>query len=61
MIQIKNFKMTPPKNQPQPYKGKEISKENVDKILEELKQQEQNVRAKFENHNVHSSKNEKDW
>ncbi len=51
----------PPKNQPQPYKGKEISKENVNKILDELKQQEQNVRAKFENRNVHNSKNEKDW
>lgn len=55
------FKNDPPKNQPQPYKGKEISKENVNKILDELKQQEQNVRAKFENHNVHNSKNEKDW
>ncbi len=55
------FKNDPPKNQPQPYKGKEISKENVNKILEELKQQEQNVRAKFENRNVHASKNEKDW
>ncbi len=50
-----------PKNQPEPYKGKEISKENVKKILDELKQQEQNVRAKFENRNNHTSPNEKDW
>jgi tetratricopeptide (TPR) repeat protein len=50
-----------PKNQPEPYKGKEISKENVKKILEELKQQEQQVRAKFENKNNHTSPNEKDW
>ncbi len=50
-----------PKNQPEPYKGKEISKENVKKILDELKQQEQQVRAKFENKNNHTSPNEKDW
>ena len=55
------FQNEAPKNQPEPYKGKEISKENVNKILDELKQQEQNVRAKFENRNVHNSKNEKDW
>ena len=55
------FQNEAPKNQPQPYKGKEISKENVKKILDELKQQEQNVRAKFENRNAHGAKNEKDW
>ncbi len=55
------FQNEAPKNQPQPYKGKEISKENVNKILDELKQQEQHVRAKFENRNAHGSKNEKDW
>ena len=49
----KKVQNEPPKNQPQPYKGKEISKENVNKILAELKQQEQNVRAKFENRNNH--------
>jgi len=57
----KKFQNEAPKNQPQPYKGKEISKENVNKILDELKQQEQNIRAKFENRNNHHPQNEKDW
>lgn len=50
-----------PKNLKQPYKGKEISKDQADKILDELKQQEQNVRARFENRRRHGATNEKDW
>jgi tetratricopeptide (TPR) repeat protein len=49
-------------NHPQPYKGKELTEQDVKKILEELKQQEEKIRAK--NHDKGGAPEgnfEKDW
>lgn len=48
------------KNEPQPYKNKELSENDVQKILEELKNQEQKVRAK-ENKAKNDRDLDKDW
>ena len=58
-----------PQNQPQPYKGKELTEDDVRKILEELKAQENKVRAKYQREgNVENKKSnskdeptDKDW
>ncbi|OQW47914.1 MAG: hypothetical protein A4S09_14035 [Proteobacteria bacterium SG_bin7] len=47
-------------NEPQPYKGKELTSQDVQNILEELKNQDQKVRAK-ENSNGKERNLEKDW
>ncbi len=47
-------------NEPQPYKGKELTPQDVQNILEELKNQDQKVRAK-ENGNGKDRTLEKDW
>lgn len=48
------------KNEPQPYKGKELSQQDVQNILDELKNQEQKVRAK-ENNSGREKSLDKDW
>lgn len=47
-------------NEPQPYKGKELTPQDVQNILEELKNQDQKVRAK-ENSSGKDRNLEKDW
>ncbi len=50
-------------NKPQPnqFKSKEMSKGDVKKILEELKKQEQKIRAKHERKGKREADREKDW
>jgi Ca-activated chloride channel homolog len=47
-------------NEPQPYKGKDLTPQDVQNILEELKNQDQKVRAK-ENNSGKERNLEKDW
>lgn len=51
----------PQKNQPQPYKGKDLSKQDVDNILDELKQQEESIRAKDQRERGQDAPPDKDW
>lgn len=57
--QGKNKKDEP--RQPKEFKSKELSRKDVEKILEELKNQEQKIRAKNYNKKVKEKSNEKDW
>lgn len=50
-----------PKNQPQPFKGKDLSKQDVDRILDELKQQEEQIRAKDQREGAKDAPPDKDW
>jgi Ca-activated chloride channel homolog len=51
-----------PKYQPRPFKGDELSEGDVKKILGELREQEQKIRAHFDKKEKGKSKsNEKDW
>lgn len=50
-----------PKNEPQPYKGKDLSKQDVDRILDELKQQEESIRAKDQHEGGKDAPPDKDW
>lgn len=55
-------KQSSPKYQPRPFKGDQLSEGDVKKILGELKNQEQKIRANFEKKEKgKSNKNEKDW
>lgn len=55
-------KESSPKYQPRPFKGDQLSEGDVKKILGELKNQEQKIRANFEKKEKGKSrKNEKDW
>ncbi len=55
-------KESSPKYQPRPYQGDQLSEGDVKKILGELKNQEQKIRANFEKKEKGKSKNnEKDW
>lgn len=49
------------KPQPQPYKGKDLSKQDVDRILDELKQQEEQIRAKQQREGAKDAPPDKDW
>lgn len=49
------------KPQPQPFKSKELSEGDVKKILGEIKQQEQKIRAEFNRKESKESPNDKDW
>ena len=48
-------------NQPQQFNSKEMSKSDVKKILEELKKQEQRIRAKHERKGGKEADREKNW
>lgn len=50
-----------PKHQPRPFQGKELDQNDVNKILSELKQQEQKIRANFNRKKVKEEPREKDW
>jgi len=49
------------KRQPQPFKSKELSKEDMKKILEEIKDQEQKIRAQENKQGQKEAPNGKDW
>ncbi len=49
------------KPQPKPFDSKEMSQQDVNRIVEELKRQEEQIRAKFQNEKMKSAPNEKDW
>ena len=49
------------KPQPKPFNSKEMSQQDVNRIVEELKRQEEQIRAKFQNEKMKSAPNEKDW
>lgn len=49
------------KPQPKPFNSKEMSQQDVNRIVEELKRQEEQIRAKFQNEKMKSVPNEKDW
>lgn len=51
----------PAKNKPQPFKSKELTPDQVRKILEELKAQEQKIRAEEYGDKGKDAPNEKDW
>ena len=57
----KDMTNKPPKNQPQPFKGKDLSKQDVDRILDELKQQEEQIRAKDQDQKGKDAPPDKDW
>src|SRR3989338_6896158 len=49
------------KYKPRPFQGEELSEGDVKKILGELKNQEQRIRANFEKKERKEKKNDKDW
>lgn len=49
------------RQQPKPFNSKEMSPQDVNRIVEELKRQEEQIRAKFQNEKMKSAPNEKDW
>ena len=49
------------KSQPKPFDSKEMSQQDVNRIVEELKRQEEQIRAKFQNEKMKSAPKEKDW
>lgn len=59
--QNQKFENQQKKNQPQPYKGKDLSKQDVDRILDELKQQEEQIRAKQQREGAKDAPPDKDW
>ena len=50
-----------PKPQPKKFKSEELSEGDVKKILQELKQQEQKIRAEFNRKEVKEQPRDKDW
>ncbi len=58
--QPKEFKQ-PPKATPRPFDSKELSQQDVGKILEELKRQEEQIRARMQNEKAKDAPPEKDW
>lgn len=59
--QNQKFENQQKKPQPQPYKGKDLSKQDVDRILDELKQQEEQIRAKQQREGAKDAPPDKDW
>lgn len=54
-------KQQSPKYKPRPYQGKELSEGDVKKILGELKQQEEKIRAEYNRKEVKEQPRDKDW
>lgn len=50
-----------PKPTPKPFESKDISQQDVQKILEELKQQEEQIRAKYQREGAKDAPRAKDW
>lgn len=51
----------PPPNTPKPFKGEDLSKRDVENILDELKRQEEQIRAKFQREGAKDAPKDKDW
>lgn len=54
-------KQQSPKYKPRPFQGKELSEGDVKKILGELKQQEEKIRAEYNRKEVKEQPRDKDW
>jgi|GEM_PF-948525 len=54
-------KQQSPKYKPRPFQGKELSEADVKKILGELKQQEEKIRAEYNRKEVKEQPRDKDW
>jgi tetratricopeptide (TPR) repeat protein len=50
-----------PRSTPRPFKSQDLSKKDVENILDELKSQEENIRAKFQREGAKDAPNDKDW
>ena len=50
-----------PKYKPRPFQGKELSEMDVKKILGELKQQEEKIRAEYNRKEMKEQPRDKDW
>lgn len=50
-----------PRPTPRPFKSESLGKKDVENILDELKQQEEQIRAKFQREGAKDSPREKDW
>lgn len=57
----KGQKPPPSQNQRREYKGKEVNAQNMQKILDELKAQEEKIRGKFEQQGAKEAPRDKDW
>ena len=49
------------KPKPKPFDGKDITQQDVNRILDELKNQEENIRAKMQKQGGKDAPNDKDW
>ncbi|MCM2281497.1 MAG: tetratricopeptide repeat protein [Bdellovibrionaceae bacterium] len=54
-------KVENPKGTPKPFQSKELSKKDVENILDELRAQEENIRAKFQREGAKDAPKDKDW
>ena len=54
-------KEPPPKPSPRPFKSEELSQQDVGRILEELKRQEDQIRAKMQREGAKDAPLDKDW
>lgn len=50
-----------PKYQPRPYQGEQLNEADVKKILDELKQQEERIRAEYNKKEIKEQPRDKDW
>ncbi len=50
-----------PRSTPRPFKSQELSKKDVENILDELRAQEESIRAKFQREGSKDAPKEKDW
>lgn len=51
----------PQPNAPKPFKSEDLSKRDVENILDELKRQEEQIRAKFQREGAKDAPKDKDW
>jgi Ca-activated chloride channel family protein len=51
----------PQKQQPHPFQAKDLTKQDVDKILDELKRQEEEIRGRINDKQHHEAPPDKDW
>lgn len=50
-----------PRSTPRPFNSEELSKKDVENILDELRSQEENIRAKFQREGSKDAPKDKDW
>ena len=54
-------KVENPRPTPRPFKSQDLSKKDVENILDELRAQEENIRAKFQREGAKEAPKDKDW